>query len=67
MSPRAIAYGQLRAALAVVVQAGKTLEEDHSINGQQAELSQPSWRRITTHLDEAAKNCLLAMNILTEP
>lgn len=73
MNARDVAYGQIRAALAVVLQASKTLDEDHNVRGKGADLTQPEWRHITAHLhdvtaslERAGLSCVLAMNILTD-
>jgi hypothetical protein len=67
MSIRDIAFGQIKAALAVVVQAGQTLAEDCDVNGGSAELTQVEWRQLNAHLTDAGNACVRAINILTAP
>lgn len=67
MSIRDIAFGQIKAALNVVLQAQRTLAEDTIVNPEAVDLSQVEWRQLNAHLTDAGNACVRAINILTAP
>lgn len=66
MSIRDIAFGQIKAALNVVLQAQNTVNEDCAAN-ESPELTQVEWRQLNAHLTDAGNACVRAINILTAP